>query len=113
VADITRHLIRGQQSHAPVQGRAFVNGSTLSAVEIQSLRGIIASRVMNTISKMTGAVNFMCEFVTASFSIGTVVVYDTSEVFWNLYYPLNFFNRRTGLVSIAAINRPLRYKPRI
>jgi hypothetical protein len=68
---MTRHLSRLQRNLALISGRVQVNGSTLSAMEIQSLRGIIASRVMNTISKMTGAVNFMCEFVTAGFSIGT------------------------------------------
>lgn len=41
-------------------------GSTLSAVEFQSQRGIIASRLKNTISKIVRAVNFMCVFVTIS-----------------------------------------------
>ena len=39
-------------------------GSTLSAVDGQSLRGLIASRTKDTISKMRGGVNSMCEFVT-------------------------------------------------
>jgi hypothetical protein len=82
-------------------------------MEIQSLRGIIASRVMNTISKMTGAVNFMCEFVTGGFSYGTAVVYDSSEVFRSLHFEGKLFIHCQALISIKAINAPLRYKPRI